>query len=85
MLEERIGLDPSLAQTLTLSLLAETAFVAVVASPVVGHVADRTAHKKQLLLGSLGVALLSSIGLALSESGMPGPTMAWWLLVWLQR
>lgn len=41
MLEERIGLDPPLTQTLTSSLLVETAFVEIIASPLIGHVTGK--------------------------------------------
>lgn len=69
MVEDRIGQDPSITQTLTFSLMAETALVAIIASPLVGHVADRSQNKKSLLLYSLAAALISSVCLALSQSG----------------
>lgn len=69
MVEDRIGQDPSITQTVTFALLAETALVAVIASPLVGHIADRFRDKKSLLLSSLAAALISSVCLALSRSG----------------
>lgn len=70
MLEDRSGLDPSKTQSITFALLSESALVGVVASPFIGQLADRTSHKKRLLLYSLGAAMGSSLGLALSRSGM---------------
>lgn len=68
MLEDRSGLDPSKTQSITFALLSESALVGVVASPFIGQLADRTSHKKRLLLYSLGAAMGSSLGLALSRS-----------------
>jgi MFS family permease len=70
MLEDRIGLDPRMTQEITFALLAESALVGVVASPFIGYLADRTSHKKRLLLYSLGAALGSSVALAMSQSGI---------------
>ncbi|KAL2073978.1 hypothetical protein VTL71DRAFT_7756 [Oculimacula yallundae] len=68
MLEGRLGWDKSKTQSLTLALLSESALVGLIASPVVGHIADRTSHKKSLLLLSLGGAMVGSVALALARS-----------------
>ncbi|PYH95495.1 MFS multidrug transporter [Aspergillus ellipticus CBS 707.79] len=68
VLENRLGLDVSLTQSLSFSLLSESAITALIASPIIGHFADRVPNKKGLLLGSLGAALLGSIVLALATS-----------------
>jgi MFS-type transporter involved in bile tolerance (Atg22 family) len=70
MLEDRIGLERSKTQSVTFALLAESALVGVVSSPMVGHICDSTSHKKSLLMYCLGFAMVGSVGLALSGSGM---------------
>ncbi len=70
MLEDRLRFDESKTQSITLALLSESALVGLIASPIVGHIADRTSHKKSLLLLSLGGAMIGSVALALSRSGM---------------
>ena len=70
MLEERLQLDTSRTQSITLALLSESALVGFFASIVVGHIADRTSNKRALLLYSLAGAMAGSLGLAVAESGM---------------
>ncbi|KAF7590848.1 hypothetical protein BBP40_002317 [Aspergillus hancockii] len=68
MMEERIGLDPSKTQRLTFLILAETALVSVLSSPVIGALADRSDSKKRFLLASLGLEVLSTVGLSTAKS-----------------
>ncbi|KAJ6017350.1 hypothetical protein N7451_000729 [Penicillium sp. IBT 35674x] len=59
VLEQRIGLDPSLTQRYTSIFLTEGAIVSVVASPFIGSIADAVSSKKTLLLTVLILALIS--------------------------
>ncbi|GKZ66468.1 hypothetical protein AnigIFM60653_007750 [Aspergillus niger] len=68
VLENRLGLDVSLTQRVSFSLLSETAIAALVTSPFIGHYADRMSSKRILLVGSLLAALFGSIVLALATS-----------------
>ncbi|KAH7369645.1 putative MFS multidrug transporter [Rhexocercosporidium sp. MPI-PUGE-AT-0058] len=68
MLEDRLNLDKSRTQSITLALLSESALVGLFASLVVGHIAGRTSNKRALLLLSLLGAMLGSLGLALSRT-----------------
>jgi hypothetical protein len=74
MLEDRLKFDKSQTQSITFTLLSESALVGLVVSPFIGHVADRTSNKKSLLLYSLGGAMVGTVGLAISESGMSHQT-----------
>jgi MFS-type transporter involved in bile tolerance (Atg22 family) len=69
MLEDRLKFDKSKTQSITFTLLSESALVGLIISPFVGHVADRISDKKSLLLYSLGGAMVGTVGLAVSESG----------------
>ncbi|PVH87799.1 putative MFS multidrug transporter [Cadophora sp. DSE1049] len=68
MLEDRLNLDKSKTQSITLVLLSESALVGFCASIIVGHIADRTSNKRALLLYSLATAMVGSLGLAVAES-----------------
>ena len=70
VLENRLGLDVSLTQRLSFTLLAESAIASLVCSPFIGHYADGLRSKKGLLLGSLVVALFETVVLALATSRM---------------
>lgn len=69
MSETRLGLDASHTQNMSFALLAETAIVTVVLSPVVGHYADQSSSKRAWLLYSLVVAFLGSLAVAVATSG----------------
>ncbi|KAJ5532888.1 hypothetical protein N7494_009440 [Penicillium frequentans] len=66
VLEQRIGLDPSLTQRYTSIFLTEGAIVSVVASPFIGSIADAVSSKKTLLLTVLILALISLACLSLT-------------------
>jgi MFS family permease len=73
VLEQRIGLDPSLTQRYTSIFLAEGAFISVVSSPLIGSIADAVSSKKGLLLGLLALALMSVASLSLARTCTSGP------------
>lgn len=64
MLEVRIQLDPSQTQAMTSTILATYAFVSIIASPIIGHYADRVPGRKMPLLAGLCVELLATITVA---------------------
>ncbi|KAI9037141.1 putative MFS multidrug transporter [Aspergillus affinis] len=68
VLENRLGIDPSLTQRLSFALLAESSVIALVCSPFIGNYADTLPSKKAVLLASLAVVLLGSIVLAAATS-----------------
>lgn len=68
MLKSRLGLDDSLLQTMSFWLLAETAGISVVLSPLIGHYADKVDSKRIWLLSALVIALASTLGVALATS-----------------
>jgi MFS family permease len=68
IVETRLGIDASLTQRISLALLSESALVSVIASPVIGHYADRSSEKRAWLLSGLAGALLGSLILALATS-----------------
>ncbi|KAB8078487.1 major facilitator superfamily domain-containing protein [Aspergillus leporis] len=68
ILESRLGLDVSLTQRLSFTLLAESAIASLICSPFIGHYADKLSSKKTLLLWSLAAALVSTVILALATS-----------------
>ncbi|KAK0113906.1 hypothetical protein ONS95_014149 [Cadophora gregata] len=70
MLEQRLKLENSKTQSITLALLSESALVGFFASIIVGHIADRTSNKRALLLYSLAGAMVGSLGLAVAESAI---------------
>lgn len=70
MLECRLGLDASLLQTMSFWLLAETAGISVLLSIPIGHYADRIGTKRLWLLWALGIALVSTLGVALATSSV---------------
>jgi MFS family permease len=70
ILESRLGLDVSLTQRLSFTLLAESAIASLICSPFIGHYADKLSSKKTLLLWSLAAALVSTVILALATSSM---------------
>lgn len=67
--EQRMNLDVSLIQRVTLLFLSEGALVSVLSSPITGHVADMVSSKKDLLLWSLGIVSISSLSMAVTTSG----------------
>lgn len=69
VVEDRLGLDSSLTQRISFALLSESAAVAVVLNPFIGHYADKSASKRVWLLSALVAALLGSVYLALATSG----------------
>ena len=66
--EQRMHLDTSLIQRVTLFFLSEGALVSVVSCPILGHVADYASSKRNLLLYSLAVVSISSLFIALTTS-----------------
>jgi MFS-type transporter involved in bile tolerance (Atg22 family) len=70
MLQSRLGLDETVLQTMTFWLLAETAGITVVFSPVIGHYADKSGAKRIWLLSALVIALISTLGVAVATSRM---------------
>ena len=70
MLQSRLHLDDALLQTMTFWLLAETAGVTFILSPVIGHYADNSKSKRVWLLSGLVIGLISTLGVALSTSCM---------------
>ncbi|KAJ5117924.1 major facilitator superfamily domain-containing protein [Penicillium atrosanguineum] len=66
VLEQRIGLDPSLTQRFTSIFLAEGAFISVISSPIFGSIADAISSKKTLLLLLLVLTLISTACLSLT-------------------
>ncbi|KAF7118905.1 hypothetical protein CNMCM5793_008541 [Aspergillus hiratsukae] len=68
VVEDRLGLDSSLTQRISFALLSESAAVAVVLNPFIGHYADKSASKRVWLLSALVAALLGSAYLALATS-----------------
>ncbi|KAH2126094.1 hypothetical protein KXW66_004242 [Aspergillus fumigatus] len=68
VVEDRLGLDSSLTQRISFALLSESAAVAVVLNPFIGHYADKSASKRVWLLSALVAALLGSVYLALATS-----------------
>lgn len=65
---QRIHVEESRVQAYTSIFLFEGALVAIITSPLIGHVADRAKSKKALLLGMLMLTLASVCGLALTTS-----------------
>ncbi|KAI9370351.1 MFS general substrate transporter [Aspergillus egyptiacus] len=66
--QERLEVQAYRVQAYTSIFLTEGALVAIVTSPLIGHVADRAKSKKALLLGLLLLTLASVMGLALTKS-----------------
>ncbi|PKY04684.1 MFS general substrate transporter [Aspergillus campestris IBT 28561] len=66
--EQRLGVQASRVQAYTSLFLTEGALVAIITSPLIGHVADRAKSKKVLLLGLLMLTLVSVGGLAVTKS-----------------
>ncbi|KAL3476228.1 major facilitator superfamily domain-containing protein [Aspergillus californicus] len=66
--EQRLRVQASRVQAYTSIFLTEGALVAIITSPLIGHVADRAESKKVLLLGLLMLTLASVCGLALTKS-----------------
>jgi len=69
MIETRIGLDPEYTQRVSFALLSQSAFVSVIASPIIGHYADKSSTKRVWLLSSLVVCLVGTFALAVATSG----------------
>ncbi|KAL4875660.1 major facilitator superfamily domain-containing protein [Aspergillus karnatakaensis] len=69
--EQRLKVHSSHIQAYTSIFLTEGALVAIITSPLIGHVADRAKSKKALLLGLLVLTLASVAGLAVTTS-LPG-------------
>ncbi|RHZ68361.1 hypothetical protein CDV55_107787 [Aspergillus turcosus] len=68
VVEDRLGLDSSLTQRISFALLSESAAVAFLLNPFIGHYADKSASKRVWLLTALVAALLASAYLALATS-----------------
>ncbi|KAE8324713.1 major facilitator superfamily domain-containing protein [Aspergillus sergii] len=66
--EQRLKVPASRVQAYTSIFLTEGALVAIITSPLIGHVADRAKSKKALLLGLLMLTLASVCGLAVTKS-----------------
>ncbi|UDD57547.1 hypothetical protein AFCA_005049 [Aspergillus flavus] len=66
--EQRLKVPASRVQAYTSIFLTEGALVAIITSPLIGHVADRAKSKKALLLGLLVLTLASVCGLAVTKS-----------------
>lgn len=64
MLEVRCHLDPSRTQAMTSAILAVYAFSALIASPVIGHYADRASSRKMPLLTALSIELVTTVAVA---------------------
>lgn len=70
ILEDRIGLDPSLTQRYTSIFLTEGAFVSIISSPFVGALSDAITSKKLLLLALLVLTLITTACLSLTSHCM---------------
>lgn len=70
ILEDRIGLDPSLTQRYTSIFLTEGALVSIISSPFVGSLSDAISSKKPLLLSLLVLTLIASACLSLTSRCM---------------
>ncbi|CEJ58359.1 hypothetical protein PMG11_07018 [Penicillium brasilianum] len=68
ILSERVKLDPSMYQLVTSYILAQSAVVHFIFSPVIGYLVDRTPSHRRAMLVSLTLSLVASIGLALAKS-----------------
>ncbi|OJI99509.1 hypothetical protein ASPVEDRAFT_81122 [Aspergillus versicolor CBS 583.65] len=66
ILEDRIGLDPSLTQRYTSIFLTEGALVSIISSPFIGALSDAVSSKKLLLLGLLVLTLITTACLSLT-------------------
>lgn len=73
VLEHRLNVDVSLTQRMSMALLAESALAMVVASPLVGHWADRSGAKRTWLLYGLVGAFVGTLILALATSSAVAP------------
>lgn len=69
MLENRIGLDESVFQTVTVWLIAEDAAITLLLSGPVGHYADHSKSKRAWLMWALVIASASTVGMAVATSG----------------
>lgn len=70
ILEDRIGLDPSLTQRYTSIFLTEGAFVSIISSPFIGELSDAVSSKKLLLLALLVLTLITTACLSLTPHCM---------------
>lgn len=70
MVEIRLGVDPSRTQNLTTALLAVHGLCSLVSAPIIAHFADKTPHRKYLLLSSLAGCVLGTALVAWTPSGM---------------
>ncbi|GIJ90383.1 hypothetical protein Asppvi_009337 [Aspergillus pseudoviridinutans] len=68
VIEDRLGLKTSSTQTITFWLLAESAGISVVASPIFGHFADKSGSNRAWLLWGLAIVLTSTVFVALATS-----------------
>lgn len=68
MLEVRIHLDPSRTQALTSTILAISALASIIASPIIGHYADRVSSRKIPLLAGLCLELTATVGVSTAKT-----------------
>ncbi|KAF9887346.1 hypothetical protein FE257_010341 [Aspergillus nanangensis] len=69
IVETRLGVDASLTQRISFSLLGLSALTSLICSPMIAAYADGLSSKRGILLVSLGVAIVGSGVLALATSG----------------
>lgn len=67
VLEHRLALDPTLLQRISVALLAESALVSFLVTPLIGRFTDHLGGRTWLLLGLLG-KLAGSMIIASSHS-----------------
>ncbi|MCJ1260378.1 hypothetical protein MMC22_000238 [Lobaria immixta] len=68
MLEVRMNLDPSQIQAMTSAILATYAFTELIASPVIGHYADKISSRKIPLLVGLCIELVATVAVATTRN-----------------
>lgn len=68
MLEVRIHLDPSRTQAMTSTILAIYALASIIASPIIGHYADRVSSRKIPLLAGLCLELTATVAVAMTKN-----------------
>ncbi|PQE22036.1 MFS transporter protein [Rutstroemia sp. NJR-2017a BBW] len=64
MLQNRLHVEPLQVQTLSSAVLALHGAVAVVFSPIIGHLADKSSSRKKSLLLSLGFCIVGTLMVA---------------------
>lgn len=63
-----MNLDPSQIQAMTSAILATYAFTELIASPVIGHYADKISSRKIPLLVGLCIELVATVAVATTRN-----------------